>query len=58
MSDKHVPNFDGYQPVYDKGHQPIEGNLEGNLDPRNPPGRNIEPTSQDSGQSGDSSNDS
>jgi len=54
MSDKNVPTFDGYQPVYDKGHQPIEGNL----DPRNPLGSNIEPTSQDSGQSGDSSNDS
>lgn len=58
MSDKNVPIFDGYQPVHDKGHQPIEANIEGNLDPRNPPGSNIEPTSQDSGQSGDSSNDS
>ncbi len=53
MSDKHVPAREGYQPV-DKGHQPTEDNL--NLN--DPPGSNIGPTSQDDGQSGDSSNDS
>jgi len=53
MSDENVPIREYYQPV-DKGHQPTEDNL--NLN--DPPGSNIESTSQDSGQSGDSSNDS
>jgi len=51
MSDESIPIRGDYQPV-DKGHQPTGDNL--NLN--DPPRSNIEPTSQDSGQFGDSGN--